>query len=41
MFAEHRAHLFGILPFLLLITCPLMHMFMRRRHGSRGGGSQH
>ena len=32
---EHRAHVFGALPFLLLLACPLMHMFM---HGGHGGG---
>jgi hypothetical protein len=34
---EHRAHLGGALyylPFLFLLACPLMHMFM---HGSHGG----
>ena len=34
--SEHRAHFFGALPFLLLLACPLMHVFM---HGGRGGGS--
>lgn len=28
---EHRAHLFGALPYLLLLACPLMHLF--HRHG--------
>ena len=35
---EHRAHLLGILPFLILLACPLMHFFMHRGHG---GGHQH
>jgi len=35
---EHRAHLFGILPFLLLLACPLLHSFMHGSHGSHGGG---
>ena len=34
---EHRAHLFGALPFLLLLACPLMHMFMHHGHGAHGG----
>lgn len=34
LFTEHRAHLFGILPYLLLLACPLMHFFMHGRHGS-------
>ena len=33
LFAEHRAHLLGWLPFLLLALCPLMHFF----HGGHGG----
>ncbi|MGC2518177.1 MAG: DUF2933 domain-containing protein [Burkholderiales bacterium] len=32
---EHRAHLFGILPYLLLAACPLMHFF---GHGHGGHG---
>ena len=34
---EHRAHLFGILPFLLLLACPLLHRFMHGGHGGHGG----
>lgn len=30
---EHTAHLFGALPWLLLLACPLMHVFMHRGHG--------
>ncbi len=29
---EHSAHLFGILPYLLLLACPLMHLFMHHGH---------
>ncbi|MDO9253750.1 MAG: DUF2933 domain-containing protein [Hydrogenophaga sp.] len=36
LLAEHRAHLFGVLPFLLILACPLMHLFMHRRHGAHG-----
>lgn len=32
---EHRAHLFGALPYLLLLACPFLHRFMH------GGHSQH
>ena len=35
---EHRSHFFGALPFLLLLACPLMHMFMHGGHGGHGGG---
>jgi len=31
---EHRAHLLGILPYLLLLACPLLHWL----HGGHGGG---
>jgi len=31
---EHRAHLIGALPYLLLLACPLMHVFGHRHHGS-------
>ncbi|HVI89387.1 MAG TPA: DUF2933 domain-containing protein [Dongiaceae bacterium] len=30
---EHRAHMFGLLPFLLFAACPLMHLFMHHGHG--------
>jgi len=33
LFSEHRAHTLGILPYLLLLACPLMHIFMHRGHG--------
>lgn len=35
LLAEHRAHLLGWLPYLLLLACPLMHLF----HGHGGHGS--
>lgn len=37
LWSEHQAHLFGILPYLLLLACPLMHFFMHGRHGGHGG----
>jgi hypothetical protein len=33
LFTEHRAHVLGILPFLFLLACPLMHLFMHHGHG--------
>ena len=38
LLSEHRAHFFGALPFLLLLACPFMHMFMHGGHGGHGGG---
>lgn len=32
LITEHRAHLFGILPYLLLLACPLMHWLMHGGH---------
>jgi hypothetical protein len=32
LWQEHRAHLFAALPWLLLLACPLMHLFMHRGH---------
>lgn len=42
LISEHRAHLFGVLPYLLLLACPLMHFFMHGQHGGHGhtGGNQ-
>ena len=37
LIAEHQAHLAGILPWLLLAACPLLHVFMHSGHGSHGG----
>lgn len=33
----HRVHVFGVLPYLLLLLCPFMHLLMHRRHGTHGG----
>ena len=36
---QNRAHFFGALPILLLLSCPLMHMFMHHghKHGDHHG----
>lgn len=36
LLSEHRAHVLGYLPFLLLLACPLMHLFMHHGHGHHG-----
>jgi hypothetical protein len=38
LLTEHRAHLFGALPYLLLLACPVMHLFMHKGHGHGGHG---
>ncbi len=30
---EHRAHLLQFLPWVFLLACPLMHVFMHGHHG--------
>ena len=37
LLTEHRAHFFSALPFLLLLACPLMHIFMHHGPGGHGG----
>ncbi len=42
--AEHKAHLSGYLyylPYLLLLACPLLHVFMHGGHGRHGGNGKH
>ena len=29
---EHTAHVFGLLPYLLILACPLMHLFIHHGH---------
>ena len=36
LLTEHTAHVFGALPYLLLLACPLMHLFMHQGHGGHG-----
>lgn len=40
LFTEHRAHLFGILPFLFLLACPFLHMFGHDGHGGHGDNTR-
>lgn len=35
---EHREHLFAFLPYLILLLCPLMHIFMHGGHGHGHSG---
>lgn len=43
LMTEHRAHIFGLWPFLLILACPLLHIFLHRGHGSSHGhdGGRH
>lgn len=33
LLTEHLAHVIGALPYLFLLACPLMHIFMHGGHG--------
>ena len=33
---EHTAHFFGLLPYGLLLLCPILHLFMHGGHGGHG-----
>ena len=41
LFEEHRAHMLGALPYVLLLACPLLHFGMHGGHGNHGGESHH
>jgi len=41
LWTEHRAHLLGILPYLILLACPFIHLFLHRGHGGHRGGHGH
>lgn len=32
LLTEHTTHVFGVLPYLLILACPLMHLFMHHGH---------
>ena len=41
LWTEHRAHVLGALPWLLLAACPLLHLLMHRGgHGGHHGPKQ-
>ena len=40
LFTEHRAHVLGLLIWLPLLACPLMHIFMHGGHGGHGSAQQ-
>jgi len=36
LLAEHKAYILGLWPYLILLLCPLMHIFMHRGHSHHG-----
>lgn len=33
LITEHRAHVLGALPYVLLLLCPILHLLLHRSHG--------
>ena len=40
LITEHGAHIVPFLPWLLLLACPLMHLFMHGGHGGHHSADQ-
>jgi hypothetical protein len=38
LMTEHRAHVLGALPYVLVLLCPLLHLLMHGRYGSGHAG---
>lgn len=38
LWTQHRSHLWVALPFLILLACPLLHLFHHKGHGGGQGG---
>jgi hypothetical protein len=41
LWEEHRAHILGAVPYLLVMACPIIHLFMHRGHGHGHGRGGH
>lgn len=40
LWEEHKVHILGVLPYALLLLCPLMHLF-HGGHGDHGSEDKH
>lgn len=38
---EHLDHLLEYFPFLIILLCPLMHLFMHKGHADKSGNHHH
>ncbi|MCP3927919.1 MAG: DUF2933 domain-containing protein [Bacteroidetes bacterium] len=41
VYTYHLEHALGLLPYAILLLCPLMHIFMHGGHGHGGHGGHH
>lgn len=39
LWQEHQAHILGAIPYLFILACPLMHIFLHGGHDGHGHGS--
>jgi len=40
LWEEHKAHILGLLPYVLLLACPIIHLFMHRGHAGHHDHSE-
>lgn len=40
LMTEHIVHVLGVLPYLLVLSCVFMHLFMHGGHGGHSGHNQ-
>ncbi len=41
LLTEHRVYFFGALPYLIILLCPLMHIFMHHGQGDNHKHNDH
>lgn len=41
LITEHTAHTLGVLPYALVLLCPILHLFMHGSHSGHAGHSSH
>jgi hypothetical protein len=40
LWQDHESHILRVLPWLILLACPLLHLLMHRGHGQHGQGGR-
>ena len=40
LLTEHTAHVFGVFPYVLLLLCPLLHVFMHHGHDGHSSNDE-